>query len=188
MFRRAKDFVYGMDFGKGESESVIVGPFIVKESSCSDEEEIHSFEDMDRMILEECGYSENSPRFRMIFENVVADSDEDKIFTIDKYRSYSLDDAADEILKDEVFDNYCHKNIYDKLDDDADAKLIEQWTPEFIGDEVRRYLSKMNKIEKFYYVEFFRELLSKSDNEDAIKLIDINDPSFGEMPSVMRLY
>lgn len=162
-------------------------PHFVDEST-ENTEEIPSFEDIDRNILLECGYSEDSPRFRKIFENVVADSDEEKIFTIDKYSSYNLDDTADEILKDETFDNYWNKNIYEKLDPDADATLVEQWTPEFIGDEVRKYLSKMNKIEKFYYVEFFRELLSKSENDEAVELIDIDDPVFDEMPNVMRLY
>ena len=188
MFRRAKDFVYGIDFGIGESETVVTEPHLVGESTEEGEEEIHSFEDMDRMILTECGYSEDSPRFRKIYESVVADSDDEKIFTIDKYRSYGIDDTVNEILKDETFDNYWHTNIYDKLDDEADAKLLEQWTPEFMGEEVKKHLSKLNKIEKFYYIEFFRELLSKSDNDEAVNLIDFNDKIFDEMPNVMRLY
>lgn len=166
---------------------IIPEPRFIDEST-ENTEEIPSFEDIDRNILLECGYSEESPRFRKIFENVVADSDDEKIFTIDKYSSYNLDDTADEILKDEEFDNYWHKNIYEKLDPDADATLVEQWTPEFMGEEVRKYLSKMNKVEKFYYIEFFRELLSKSENEDAVGLIDIDDPVFDNMPNVMRLY
>lgn len=189
MFRRAKDLVWGIDWGIGESETVVSEPHLIGEFKDNpEEEEIHSFEDMDRMILAECGYSEDSPRYRKIFESAVADSDEEKIFTIDKYRSYGLDDTVNEILKDETFDNYWHTNIYDKLDDEADAKLLEQWTPEFMGEEVKKHLSKLNKIEKFYYIEFFRELLSKSDNDDAVNLIDFDDKVFDEMPNVMRLY
>lgn len=190
MFKRVKNLYVGIDVGTDEESFVEISePHFVNESeeNC-EEEELHSFEDMDRMFLNECGYSEESPRYKKIFENVVADSDDEKIFTIDKYRSYGLEDTVNEILKDETFDNYWHKNIYDRLDDEADSKLLEQWTPEFMGEEVRKYLSKLNKIEKFYYIEFFREILSKSDNDDAVNLIDFNDPVFDEMPNVMRLY
>ena len=163
-------------------------PTFFSEQETSLNEDIHSLEDMDRMILEGCGYSESSQRYRMILENVVADSDDEKIFTIDKYRSYGIDDAVDEILKDEVFDNYWHHEIYDRLTDEADGRLLEQWTPEFIGDELRRHLLKLNKVEKLYYIDFFRDILSKSENEDAVNLIDFNDTVFDSMPNVMRLY
>ena len=163
-------------------------PEIVSESNKPYQEKIHSLDDMDKMILEECGYSEGSPRYRLIFENVVADDDSEKIFTIDKYRSYGIDDTVNEILKDEVFDEYCHKNIYDRLSDEEDTRLLEQWTPDFISEEVKRHLSKLNKVEKFYYIDFFRDILSKSENEEAVNLIDFNDKVFDEMPNVMRLY
>ena len=74
------------------------------------------------------------------------------------------------------------------LDPDADAKLLEQWDDEFMGNEVRKFLLKLNRDEKFYYIEFFRQLLSKSDNDDAVNLIDFDDKVFDEMPNVMRLY
>lgn len=163
-------------------------PETVSESNMPYHEKIHSLDDMDRMILEECGYSEGSTRYRLIFENVVADDDNEKIFTIDKYRSYGIDDTVNEILKDEVFDEYWHKNIYDRLSDDEDARLLEQWTPDFISEEVKKHLSKLNKVEKFYYIDFFRDILSKSENKEAVNLIDFNDKVFDEMPNVMRLY
>ena len=163
-------------------------PYLVGESTEGWEEEIHSFEDMDRMILSECGYSEDSPRYNRILESAVADSDDEKIFTIDKFRSYGLDDAADEILKDEVFDRYWRESIYDRLDPESDAELVEQWDDAFIGEEVRKHLAGLKKIEKFYYIDFFRKILSKSSNDEAVNLIDFDDKAFDEMPDVMRLY
>jgi hypothetical protein len=118
----------------------------------------------------------------------VADSDDEKIFTIDKYRSYNLDDAADEILKDETFDVYWHKVILDRLDPEDDATLVEQWDDSFMGDEVRKYLSGMKKVEKFNYIDFFRGILSKSEDDSAVELLDIDDPAFDSMPNLMRLF
>lgn len=163
-------------------------PVLISESIPPWQEEIHPLSDIDRMILEECGYIEGMKRYDMIFENVVADSDEEKIFTIDKHRSCTIDDTVDEILENEAFDEYWHKNIYDKLSDEQDGMLLEQWTDGFIGEEVKKHLSKMSKVEKFNYIDFFRDILSKSENPDAVNLIDFDDSTFTKMPNVMRLY
>lgn len=150
-------------------------------------EELPSFDEMERDALIGSGYSENSKRFNDMMESTVADSDGEKIFTIDKYRSYGLEDATDEILKDEVFNEYLHA-LNERLDPDADAELLEQWTPEFIRDKVMMFMSRLSKGEKFYYAEFFRELLSESSNDEAVNLVDFNDKVFDEMPDAMRLF
>ena len=162
-------------------------PMIVDEST-EGMEELPSFDEIDRMSLLECGFSEDSPRFRMIMEEVVADSEEERLFTIDTYRTCNFEDTADEILKNEIFDRYWHDSIHDLLDPDADATLVEQWTPEFMAEEVRKFLSNLKKGETFYYIEFFREILSKSQNDEAVNLIDFNDDIFEKMPKVTRKF
>lgn len=163
-------------------------PIMVSEVIPLGQEEIHSLVEMDEMILENCGYGRESARYKMILENVVSDEDEKKIFTVDKTRSYGIKGATECILKDEFFDKYWRKRIYDNLTDEKDGKLLEQWDDAFIGNEVERALLKLSKVEKINYVDFFREILLKSENPDAVKLIDFDDPLFSKMPNVMRLY
>ena len=163
-------------------------PSMVDDSALSHCEEVPSFDEIDRAVLEGCGYREGSEAYSMIYEGVVGDSDERKIFTVDRFRSYGIDDAVDEVLKDEVFDEYWHESIYDRLSDEDDGELLEQWTPEFMGEELKKYLSTLKKVERLNYQDFFRHILEKSRNPDAVDLIDFDDGAFDGMPTVMRLY
>lgn len=165
----------------------VMDPILESDSDFGYDADEPTFDDIDRTILECCGYTEGTPRFNMIFENVVADSDDKKIFTIDKYRSYDLDGATEEIVKDETFDRYWHKLI-DDLDDGRDARLIEQLTDDFISEKVKERLNKLSKVEQFYYVDFFRDILSETKDVDTLELLDFDDKAFNDMPNVMRLY
>lgn len=150
--------------------------------------DIESLDEAEKVILESCGYDVGHGVGKRIYESNVAESDKDKIFTIDQFRSYNLEDTANEILKDETFDNYWHQSIYERLDDEGDGALLEQWTPDFMSEEVKAFLAQMKKDEIFYYIDFFRGILGKSENDGAMELIDFNDKAFDEMPRVMRLY
>lgn len=151
------------------------------------DDEIPTFDEIDRTILECCGYEEGSSRYNMIMENVVADSDDEKIFTIDKNRSYKLEAAVEEIVKDDTFDRYWHR-LVDSLEDERDGLLLEQLTDGFIFEEAKRYLNSLSKVESVNYIDLFREILSKTENPDTLTLIDFDDEAFNEMPKVMRLY
>ena len=152
------------------------------------EEPIPSFDEMDRAVLEACGYESGTPMFEMLLESVVSDDEDGRIFNIDVYGDRKLDGAVEEILKNEAFDRYWRYEIYGRLTDEDDGRLLEQWTEDFIGDEVRRKLTELKKGELLYYIDLFRGILSKSENEGALDLIDFNDPAFGKMPKVVRIF
>lgn len=166
----------------------IPNPRIIDFDKNNSYEQLQTLEECDKLLVEVCGYDSVRGKGKEIFENVVADRDDKKIFTIDLYQSYDLEKTAEEILKNEAFDEYWRLEIRDRLDDDKDSELLMQWTPTFISEEVSKWLNKLSKTEEFYYIDFFKHILSKSDNEDVYDLIDFDNELFEQMPKVMRLY
>lgn len=156
---------------------------------------IPSYSELDKLVLEECGYSIDYGKGQEIYENVIAENTKDKIFVFTDVdsdslkQSFGIEDVIDMITNNQAFSSYWNKHILSNLDSNNDYLLLEQCdNSSFIYEKLFEKLNDLKKLEILYYVDFFRSILDIAENEQLDNLIDINDEAFNKMPNVMRLY
>lgn len=146
-----------------------------------------TFDEEAKLMLESCGYREGSRLYGRIFEGVVAEDEDDRVFEFETNRSLKTADAIEEILKSEPFDRYAHA-LYGALTDEEDGLLLERWGDDFLSERVEKAVLGLKRGEEFNYQQFFRDVMSISERSEEESLVDFDDPVFMEMPKAVRIY
>ena len=141
---------------------------------------------IDRMMLESYGMTVTDGLIQRINEST-ARSDNEKLFGIDSVFVFGGGDAVEQICRNDVFEAYCDE-IYEKLDVDEAALLLDMWCDELVSDKIREHLNVLDKGEIFRYDDFFRMLLSISGNEAVSSLVKSDDGRFDLMPHIVRIF
>ena len=139
--------------------------------------------DIDQMMLESYGVEGEFFSDGTLNESI---DRKPKLYGVDGFLVFNLEDTVERIFKDEVFDAVLEE-FHGEADDDGAYVLVAEWSPDFLKRFALDWMSCLTKGEMLRYDEMFRKMATEYGNEDLESWVKTDDKRFEKMPKIVRI-